>query len=83
MPVTCAESLFFAEPKVVAAARHFGVGADVFWGIHLDEASSRASLVDLAKLLGHMPKRHEITGKDGGPIALEVIRSDDWRESDN
>ena len=46
-------------------------------------ADKRASLVDLAKLLGHMPKRHEITGKDGGPIALEVIRSDDWRESDN
>lgn len=32
----------------------------------------RASLVDLAKLLGHMPTRHEHTGKGGGPIEQKV-----------
>ena len=32
----------------------------------------RASLVDLAKLLGHMPTRHEHTGKGGGPIDQQI-----------
>lgn len=35
-------------------------------------ADKRASLVDLAKLLGVMPERHEHTGKDGGPIENTV-----------
>ncbi len=34
----------------------------------------RPALVDLAKLLGMMPDRHEITGAGGGPIITRIER---------
>lgn len=35
-------------------------------------ADKRAALVDLGKHLGMFKERHEITGKDGGPITTEM-----------
>lgn len=32
----------------------------------------RGALVDLGKHLGMFPNRHELTGKDGGPVALSL-----------
>ena len=34
----------------------------------------RPALVDLAKLLGMMPDRHEHSGLDGGPIVTKIER---------
>lgn len=40
--------------------------------IRLKLHDKRASLVDIGRHLGMFPSRHEVTGKDGGPVALSL-----------